>query len=107
MAAAPSERKLTVVVVADVVGYSRLAAADEEGTIARLRQLRSELVGPAVARHRGRIVKTMGDGFLIEFPSVVDAVRSSLEIQQDLGGRKIADASAAIRLRVEFTSAMS
>jgi TolB-like protein/class 3 adenylate cyclase len=100
MAAAPPERKLTVVVVADVVGYSRLTAADEEGTIARLRELRSELVDPAVARHRGRIVKTMGDGFLIEFPSVVDAVRSSLEIQQDLGGRKIADASAAIRLRV-------
>jgi adenylate cyclase len=86
--AAPSERKLTALLVADVVGYSRLTAADEEGTIARLRELRSELVDPAVARHRGRIVKTMGDGFLIEFPSVVDAVRSSQEIQQGLGGRK-------------------
>ena len=75
MAAAPPERKLTSVVVADVVGYSRLTAADEEGTLARLRELRSDLVDPAVARHRGRIVKTMGDGFLIEFPSVVDAVR--------------------------------
>ena len=91
MAAASSERKLTAVVVADVVGYSRLTAADEEGTIARLRELRSEIVDPAVARHRGRIVKTMGDGFLIEFPSVVDAVRSSLEIQHGLGGRKIGD----------------
>ena len=100
ISAAPSERKLTALVVADVVGYSRLTAADEEGTIARLRELRSELVDPAVARHRGRIVKTMGDGFLIEFPSVVDAVRSSLEIQHGLGGRKIADASASIRLRV-------
>jgi TolB-like protein/class 3 adenylate cyclase len=100
MAAAPSERKLTSVVVADVVGYSRLTAADEEGTLARLRELRSELVDPAVARHRGRIVKTMGDGFLIEFPSVLDAVRSSLEIQHGLGGRKIADASGSIRLRV-------
>ena len=98
-AAAPSERKLTSVMVADVVGYSRLTAADEEGTIARLRELRSELVDPAVARHRGRIVKTMGDGFLIEFPSALDAVRSSLEIQQGLGGRKIAD-DAAISLRV-------
>ena len=92
-AAAPSKRKLTSIVVADVVGYSRLTAADEEGTIARLRELRSELVDPAVGRHRGRIVKTMGDGFLIEFPSVLDAVRSSLEIQHGLGDRKIADGS--------------
>ncbi len=86
--------------VADVVGYSRLTAADEEGTIARLRELRSELVDPAVARHRGRIVKTMGDGFLIEFPSIVDAVQSSLEIQHGLSGRQIGDGSASIRLRV-------
>jgi TolB-like protein/class 3 adenylate cyclase len=94
------ERKLTSIVVADVVGYSRLTAADEEGTIARLRELRSELVDPAVARHRGRIVKTMGDGFLIEFPSIVDAVQSSLEIQRGLSGRQIGDSSAPIRLRV-------
>ena len=99
-AAAPPERKLTAVVVTDVVGYSRLTAVDEEGTIARLRELRSEIVDPAVAHHRGRIVKTMGDGFLIEFPSVLDAVRSSLEIQDGLAGRKIEDASAPIRLRV-------
>ena len=96
----PSERKLTAVVVADVVGYPRLTAADEEGTIARLRELRSDIVDPAVARHRGRIVKTMGDGFLIEFPSVVDAVRSSLEIQRGLSGRNIGGATAPIRLRV-------
>src|SRR6202046_3040488 len=95
-AAAPSKRKLT----ADGVGYSRLTAADEDSKLARLRELRSELVDPAVGRHRGRIVKTMGGGFLIEFPSVRDAVRSSLEIQHGLGGRKIADVSAAIRLRV-------
>jgi len=98
--AAPSERKLTSVVVADIVGYSRLTAEDEEGTLACLREVRSELVDPAVVRHRGRVVKTMGDGFLIEFPSVLDAVRSSLEIQHGLGDRKIADGSAAIRLRV-------
>ena len=107
MAAAPSERKLTAVVVADVVGYSRLTAADEEGTIARLRELRSEIVDPAVARHRGRIVKTMGDGFLIEFPSVVDAVRSSLEIQQGLGGRKIWGRLVQSACAWESTSAMS
>ena len=99
-AAAPSERELTSVVVADVVGYSRLTAEDEEGTLACLRELRSDLVDPAVARHRGRVVKTMGDGFLIEFLSVLDAVRSSLEIQHGLEGRKIGDASAPIRLRV-------
>jgi adenylate cyclase len=87
-------------VVSDVVGYSRLTAADEEGTLARLRELRSDLVDPAVARHRGRIVKTMGDGFLIEFPSVVDAVRASLEIQHGLGAGKTKDASGSIRLRV-------
>src|SRR5580693_1436737 len=62
ISAAPSERKLTALVVVDVVGYSRLTAADEEGTLARLRELRSELLDPAVGRHRGRIVKTMGDG---------------------------------------------
>jgi adenylate cyclase len=100
MAAEPIERKLTVVLVADIVGYSRLTAADEEGTIARLRELRSELVDPAVITHRGRIVKTMGDGFLIEFQSAVDAVRSAIEIQRGLTGRRPADGSDPIRLRV-------
>jgi len=95
MAAAPSERKLTAVVVADIVGYSRLTARDEEGTIARLRELRSAIVDPAIGNHRGRLVKTLGDGFLIEFSSVVDAVRSSLEIQHRLNSEK-----ASFRLRV-------
>src|SRR5580698_4545347 len=66
-AAAPSERKLTSIVVADVVGYSRLTAADEDGTLALLRELRSELVDPAVGRHRGRIVKQWETGFLLNF----------------------------------------
>ena len=88
MADTLSERKLTAVVVADVVGYSRLTAEDEEGTIARLRRLRSEIVEPAIASHRGRLVKTLGDGFLIEFASAVDAVRSSLEMQDGLGSRE-------------------
>jgi len=95
MPAAPSERKLTAIVVADIVGYSRLTAADEEGTIAGLRELRSEIVDPAITRHRGRLVKTLGDGFLIEFSSVVDAVRSSLEIQHRLNGGQ-----TTFRLRV-------
>jgi TolB-like protein/class 3 adenylate cyclase len=91
----PSERKLAAVVVADVVGYSRLTAEDEEGTIARLRRLRSEIVEPAIASHRGRLIKTLGDGFLIEFASAVDAVRSSLEMQDGLSSRE-----GSIRLRV-------
>ena len=95
MAETPSERKLTAVLVADVVGYSRLTAEDEEGTIDRLRRLRSEIVEPAIVRHRGRLVKTLGDGFLVEFASVVDAVRSSLEIQQGLSSQE-----AAFQLRV-------
>ena len=81
--------------VADVVGYSRLTAEDEEGTIALLRQLRSEIVEPAIASHRGRLVKTLGDGFLIEFASAVDAARSSLEMQVGLSSR-----DGSIRLRV-------
>jgi adenylate cyclase len=74
-------RKLAAILVADVVGYSRLAGADEERTLARLRGLRSDLVDPSVAAHRGRIVKRTGDGSIIEFRSVVDAVRCAIEVQ--------------------------
>ena len=68
-------RKLAAILVADVVGYSRLAAADEDRTLSRLRGLRSDLIDPAIAAHHVRIVKRPGDGSLIEFRSVVDAVR--------------------------------
>jgi class 3 adenylate cyclase/TolB-like protein len=78
------ERRLAAIVAADVAGYSRLVAADEEGTIARLQALLHELVEPSVARHHGRIVKTTGDGLLLEFGSVVDAVRCAIEVQQDV-----------------------
>jgi TolB-like protein/class 3 adenylate cyclase len=74
-------RKIAAILVADVVGYSRLAGADEEGTLARLRALRGDLIDPAIAAHRGRIVKRTGDGSLIEFRSVVDAVRCAVEVQ--------------------------
>jgi class 3 adenylate cyclase len=67
-------RKITAIVVADIVGYSRLAGADEDRTLSRLRGLRSDLIDPAIDAHRGRIVKRTGDGSLIEFRSVVDAV---------------------------------
>ncbi len=74
-------RKLAAIVVADVVGYSRLAGADEDRTLARLRGLRSDLIDPAIAAHHGRIIKRTGDGSIIEFRSVVDAVRCALEVQ--------------------------
>ena len=81
------ERKLAAILAADVAGYSRLTGADEEGTMRRLRALRAELIDPAIQTHRGRIVKTMGDGFLVEFSSVVDAVRCFLEVQRGVPAR--------------------
>jgi adenylate cyclase len=75
-------RKLAAILVADVVGYSLLAGVDEEGTIALLRKLRGEVIDPAVATHRGRVVKGTGDGALVEFRSVVDAVRCAIEVQK-------------------------
>ena len=78
------QRRLAAILAADVAGYSRLTGVDEEGTIARLRALRRELIDPTVASHCGRIVKTMGDGLLIEFASVVDAVRCAVEVQRGM-----------------------
>jgi adenylate cyclase len=80
-------RKLAAILVADVVGYSRLAGADEDRTLARLRGLRSDLIDPAIAAHHGRIVKRTGDGSIIEFRSVVDAVHCALEIQNGMVDR--------------------
>src|SRR5215471_9083395 len=77
-------RKLAAILVADVVGYSRLAGVDEDRTLARLRGLRSDLIDPAIAAHHGRIVKRTGDGSIIEFRSVVDAVRCAIEVQNGL-----------------------
>ena len=77
-------RKIAAILVADVVGYSRLAGADEDRTLSRLRGLRSDLIDPAIAAHRGRIVKRTGDGILLEFRSVVDAVRCAIEVQSGL-----------------------
>src|SRR6202041_1045656 len=77
-------RKIAAILVADIVGYSRLAAADEDRTLSRLRGLRSDLIDPAIDVHRGRIVKRTGDGSLIEFRSAVDAVRCAIEVQNGL-----------------------
>ena len=80
-------RKLAAILVADIVGYSRLARADEEGTLARLRALWSDLLDPKIAARRGRVVKRTGDGAVAAFPSVVDAARAALEIQRAMTGR--------------------
>jgi len=82
-----ANRRLAAILAADVAGYSRLMGADEEGTLERLKALRRELVDPKIAEHHGRIVKTTGDGILVEFASVVDAVRCAVEVQQAMAGR--------------------
>jgi adenylate cyclase len=92
-------RKLAAILVADVVGYSRLAGADEDRTLARLRGLRSDLIDPAIAAHHGRIVKRTGDGIVIEFRSVVDAVRCALEVQTGMVER---NAGLPPERRIEF-----
>jgi TolB-like protein/class 3 adenylate cyclase len=92
-------RKIAAILVADVVGYSRLAEADEEGTLARLRALRSDLIDPEIAAHRGRMVKLTGDGSLIEFRSVVEAVRCAVEVQNRMVER---NAGVPVDRRIEF-----
>src|SRR5262252_6334896 len=80
-------RRLAAILAADVAGYSRLIGADETGTLARLRTIRAEVIDPALAVHNGRLVKTTGDGFLVEYGSVVDALRSASEIQAGMAER--------------------
>jgi adenylate cyclase len=92
-------RKIAAILVSDVVGYSRLAGADEDRTLARLRALRSDLIDPTISVHHGRIVKRTGDGSVIEFRSVVDAVRCALEVQHAMVER---NAGVALDKRIEF-----
>ncbi len=80
-------RKLAAILAAHVVGFSRLAAADEDRTLARLRALRSDLIDPTISVHHGRVVKRTGDGAIVEFRSVVDAVRCAIEIQNAMAER--------------------
>jgi adenylate cyclase len=82
-----TSRRLAAILAADVAGYSRLMGADEEGTLERLKALRHELLDPKIAEHHGRIVKTTGDGLLVEFASVVDAVRCAVAVQQRMAER--------------------
>ena len=93
------ERRLAAVLAADVAGYSRLMGYDEEGTLARLKAVRKELVDPTIAKHRGRIVKTTGDGMLTEFASAVDAVRGAVEVQRGMAEQ---NASVPQDQRIEF-----
>jgi adenylate cyclase len=93
------ERRLAAVLAADVAGYSRLMGLDEEGTLARLKAVRKALVDPTIASHRGRIVKTTGDGMLVEFASAVDAVRGAIEVQRGMADR---NGSVPQDQRIEF-----
>jgi class 3 adenylate cyclase len=94
-------RRLAAILAADVAGYSRLMGADEEGTHERLKALRRELLDPKIAEHHGRIVKTTGDGLLVEFASVVDAVRCAVEVQQGMAARNSGvEADNRIELRI-------
>src|SRR5260221_5349028 len=84
-----STRRLAAILAADVAGYSRLMGVDEEGALARLKALRKTLVDPTIAAHRGRIVKTTGDGMLVEFASAVDAARCAVEVQRRMNEQNI------------------
>jgi len=99
MAEARVERRLAAILAGDVAGYSRLMGADEEGTLRQLKVHRKELVDPKITEHRGRIVKTTGDGMLVEFVSVVDAVRCAVEIQRGMAER---NSDVAVDRRIEF-----
>src|SRR5947199_4361638 len=96
-----SIRRLAAILAADVAGYSRLLGVDEEGTLERLKAVRRQLIDPKITEHRGRIVKTTGDGLLAEFASVVDAVRCAAEVQRAMIDREPeATDERRIRLRI-------
>jgi len=93
------ERRLTAILAADIAGYSLLMGTDEEGTLAEVKAIRRELVNPKIQEHRGRIVKTTGDGLLVEFASVVDAIRCAIELQRGMAKRNTGKAQER---RIEF-----
>ena len=90
-------RRLAAILAADVAGYSRLIGIDEQGTLNKLRSIRTEVVDPKINEHHGRLVKTTGDGLLVEFGSVVDALRCAVEVQQAMAER-----NAGPRAGIEF-----
>jgi adenylate cyclase len=93
------ERRLAAILAADVAGYSRLIEADEEGTLGRLKALRAGLIDPTIAEHKGRIVKTTGDGLLVEFASVIDALRCAAEVQRAMAA---SNAASSLERRIDF-----
>src|SRR6202171_2318909 len=99
MAEARVERRLAAILAGDVAGYSRLMGTDEEGTLRQLKTHRKELVDPKITEHRGRIVKTTGDGMLVEFVSVVDAVRCAVDVQRDMAER---NTNVPAETRIQF-----
>ena len=104
---AREQRRLAAIVAADVVGYSRLMGGDESGTLAALKALRHELVDPKIADHGGRLVKTTGDGLLVEFASVVDAVSCAIDLQTAMAERNVdvpEDRRMVFRIGVNATS---
>ena len=92
-------RRLAAILAADVAGYSRMMGVDEEGTLRALKAIRAELIDPTIAAHNGRLVKTTGDGLLVEFSSVVDAVRCATEVQAGMAER---NALVAADKRIEY-----
>ena len=99
MADTPVQRRLAAILAADVAGYSRMVGADEVGTLAALKAHRRELIDPKIAKHHGRIVKTTGDGMLVEFASVVEAVRCAVEVNEAMAKR---NADVPEEKRIEF-----
>jgi adenylate cyclase len=93
------DRRLAAILAADIAGYSRLMSVDEEGTLRQLKAHRKELIDPKITEHRGRVVKTTGDGMLVEFVSVVDAVRCAVDIQRSMIDR---NAKVPAENRVQF-----
>src|SRR6516162_5580283 len=94
-----AQRRLAAILAADIAGYSRLIGTDEEGTLRRIRSIRAEVFDPRITAHRGRLVKTTGDGLLIEFASVVDALRCASEVQELLAAR---NEGTGVAERIEF-----
>ena len=95
------ERRLTAILAADVVGYSRLMGRDEAGTLAQLKELRSDFIDPKITEHHGRVVKLTGDGILVEFPSIVSAVACAVEIQRGMRERCANASSEALEFASE------
>ena len=95
-----TQRRLAAVLAADVVGYSDLMSKDEEGTLARLRDLRRQVIEPSIRSHHGRLVKTVGDGFLVEFSSPVEAVRCAMDLQKSVASTSGKELVTPLQLRI-------